>query len=110
MQPGDLNYPSFVVLLKSDAHNVTITYTRTVTNVGNPPVGTYKVHVQEPEGISVRVKPSILSFKMHGQKLAYKVSFTAVKRIIESENSSFGSLTWVSGKYTVRSPIAVTWI
>ncbi|GLT65334.1 hypothetical protein SLA2020_377720 [Shorea laevis] len=110
MQPGDLNYPSFAVLFKSDAHNVTITYRRTVTNVGNPPVGTYKVRVQEPKGISIRVKPSILSFKTHGQKLAYKVSFTAIKQIIESENSSFGSLTWVSGKYTVRSPIVVTWI
>ncbi|GLT43916.1 hypothetical protein SLA2020_178410 [Shorea laevis] len=110
MQPGDLNYPSFAVRFKSDAHNVTITYRRTVTNVGNPPIGTYKVQVQEPKGISVRVKPSILSFKMHGQKLRYKASFTAMKRIIESDNSSFGSLTWVSGKYTVRSPIAVTWI
>ncbi|GKU88317.1 hypothetical protein SLEP1_g2600 [Rubroshorea leprosula] len=110
MQPGDLNYPSFAVRFKSDAHNVTITYRRTVTNVGNPPIGTYKVQVQEPKGVSVRLKPSILSFKMHGQKLRYKVSFTAIKRIIESDNSSFGSLTWVSGKYTVRSPIAVTWI
>ncbi|GLU24512.1 hypothetical protein SLE2022_404410 [Rubroshorea leprosula] len=43
MQPGDLNYPSFAMRFKSDAHNVTITYRRTVTNVGNPPVGTYKV-------------------------------------------------------------------
>ncbi|GKU88291.1 hypothetical protein SLEP1_g2573 [Rubroshorea leprosula] len=110
MQPGDLNYPSFVVRFKSDAHNVTITYRRTVTNVGNPPIGTYKVQVQEPKGISVRVNPSILSFKTHGEKLGYKVSFTTIKRIIESENSCFGSLTWVSGKYMVRSPIAVTWI
>ncbi|GLT43909.1 hypothetical protein SLA2020_178350 [Shorea laevis] len=110
MQPGDLNYPSFAVRFKSDAHNVTITYRRTVINVGNPPVGTYKVQIQEPKGISVRVKPSILSFKMHGQKLRYKVSFTAIRQIIESDNSSFGSLTWVFGKYTVRSPIAVTWI
>ncbi|GLT43908.1 hypothetical protein SLA2020_178340 [Shorea laevis] len=45
MQPGDLNYPSFAVRFKSDAHNVTITYRRTVKNVGNPPVGTYKVQV-----------------------------------------------------------------
>ncbi|GKU88299.1 hypothetical protein SLEP1_g2582 [Rubroshorea leprosula] len=95
---------------KSDAHNVTITYRRTVTNVGNPPNGTYKVQVLEPKGISVRVKPSILSFKMHNQKLRYKVSFTAIRQIIETDSSSFGSLTWVSGKYTVRSPIAVTWI
>ncbi|GLT43914.1 hypothetical protein SLA2020_178390 [Shorea laevis] len=110
MQPGDLNYPSFAVLFESDAHNVTITYRRTVTNVGNPPIGTYKVQVEEPIGISVRVKPNILSFKMHGQKLQYKVSFTVKKPLIESDDSSFGSLTWVSEKYAVRSPIVITYI
>ncbi|GLU00564.1 hypothetical protein SLE2022_179220 [Rubroshorea leprosula] len=108
MQPGDLNYPSFAVPFKSE--DVTITYRRTVTNVGNPPVGTYKVQVEEPIGISVRVKPNILSFKMHGQKLQYKVSFTVKRRLIESDDSSFGSLTWVSEKYAVRSPIVITWI
>ncbi|GKU88296.1 hypothetical protein SLEP1_g2579 [Rubroshorea leprosula] len=110
MQPGDLNYPSFAVPFESDAHNVTITYRRTVTNVGNPPIGTYKVQVEEPIGISVRVKPNILSFKMHGQKLQYKVSFTVKQPLIESDDSSFGSLTWVSEKYAVRSPIVITYI
>ncbi|GLT44941.1 hypothetical protein SLA2020_188130 [Shorea laevis] len=108
MQPGDLNYPSFAVPFNSDA--VTITYRRTVTNVGNPPVATYKVQVKEPIGISVRVKPNILSFKMHGQKLQYKVSFTVKRPFIESDGSSFGSLTWVSEKYAVRSPIVITYI
>ncbi|GLU00536.1 hypothetical protein SLE2022_404460 [Rubroshorea leprosula] len=107
-QPGDLNYPSFAVPFESDA--VTITYRRTVTNIGNPPVGTYKVQVEEPIGISVRVKPNILSFKMHGQKLQYKVSFTVKRRLIESDDSSFGSLTWVSEKYAVRSPIVITYL
>ncbi|GLU00555.1 hypothetical protein SLE2022_179140 [Rubroshorea leprosula] len=108
MQPGDLNYPSFAVPFKSDA--VTMTYRRTVTNVGNPPIGTYKVQVEEPIGISVRVKPNILGFKTHGQKLRYKVSFTIIRQLIESDDSSFGSLTWVSEKYTVQSPIVVTWM
>ncbi|GLU00561.1 hypothetical protein SLE2022_179190 [Rubroshorea leprosula] len=108
MQPGDLNYPSFAVPFKSDA--VTMTYRRTVTNVGNPPIGTYKVQVEEPIGISVKVKPNILSFKTHGQKLRYKVSFTIIRQLIESDDSSFGSLIWVSEKYTVRSPIVVTWM
>ncbi|GLT43932.1 hypothetical protein SLA2020_178550 [Shorea laevis] len=79
MLPKDLNYPSFVVRFKSDAHNVTITYRRTVTNVGNHPICTSKVQVQEPKGISVKVNPSILSFKMHGEKLGYKLSFTTIK-------------------------------
>ncbi|GLU00528.1 hypothetical protein SLE2022_178910 [Rubroshorea leprosula] len=108
MQPGDLNYPSFAVPFKSD--DVTITYRRTVTNVGNPPVATYKVQVEEPIGISVRVKPNILSFKTHGEKLRYKVSFTIIRRLVESDYSSFGSLKWVSEKYAVRSPIVITYI
>ncbi|OMP00482.1 hypothetical protein COLO4_12647 [Corchorus olitorius] len=107
MQPGDLNYPSFAVNFKGKARNVTFTYKRTVTNVGILP-STYKVSVEEPRGVSITVKPSVLSFKKLGEKLSYKVSFVGLKTG-ESGGSSFGSLVWVSKKYRVRSPIAVTW-
>ncbi|OMO78688.1 hypothetical protein CCACVL1_14190 [Corchorus capsularis] len=107
MQPGDLNYPSFAVNFKSKAHNTTFTYKRTMTNVGIPR-STYKVSVQAPKGVSIIVKPSVLSFKKLGEKLSYKVSFVGLKTG-ETGGSSFGSLVWVSKKYRVRSPIAVTW-
>ncbi|KAF9614791.1 hypothetical protein IFM89_020645 [Coptis chinensis] len=34
LQPGDLNYPSFALTFDSGSSNVTVTYQRTVTNVG----------------------------------------------------------------------------
>ncbi|XP_021802224.1 subtilisin-like protease SBT1.1 [Prunus avium] len=108
LQPGDLNYPSFSVLFSKDARNMSVTYKRTVKNVGKIP-STYAVQVKEPTGVSVTVEPRSLTFKKMGEKLSYKVSFVSLggPTLI---NSSFGTLTWVSGKYRVGSPIVVTWL
>ncbi|XVF79952.1 hypothetical protein PTKIN_Ptkin15bG0031500 [Pterospermum kingtungense] len=108
MQPGDLNYPSFAVNFKVKAQNVSVSYIRTVANVGIPR-SSYKVSVEEPKGVSMIVKPKTLSFKKLGEKLSYKVSFIGLSRKKKVGSSSFGSLVWVSGNYRVRSPIAVTW-
>ncbi|KAI3444637.1 hypothetical protein Pfo_001302 [Paulownia fortunei] len=109
-QPGDLNYPSFAVLFRSNAPNITATYKRTVTNVGIP-VSTYAVKLTEPKGISIIVQPKVLNFRKVGEKLSYKVTFMAtIPEGTVSTNFSFGSLVWVSHKYSVRSPIAVTWL
>ncbi|XVE73957.1 hypothetical protein DITRI_Ditri11bG0160000 [Diplodiscus trichospermus] len=108
MHPGDLNYPSFAVNFMSKAQNVTVTYGRTVTNVGIP-ASTYKVYVEEPQGVSVIVKPNILSFKKFGEKLSYKVTFIGLAKMKKASSSSFGSLVWLSRNHMVRSPIAVTW-
>ncbi|TXG62769.1 hypothetical protein EZV62_009763 [Acer yangbiense] len=103
---GELNYPSFAVNFKVGVQNGSLEYERTVTNVGTP-TSSYAVQVEVPHGVSVIVKPKILSFNKLGQKLSYKV--TIVGKSKTSSYSSFGSLTWVSGKFKVRSPIAVTW-
>ncbi|KAL5727771.1 hypothetical protein ACHQM5_000926 [Ranunculus cassubicifolius] len=108
VQPGDLNYPSFAVRFNSNRSNVTITYKRTVTNVGTPRAR-YAVDIYEPDGVSMFVEPKTLIFQKLGQKVSYKVTFVALGGISSSSVSSFGSLTWVSGKYLVRSPIAVAW-
>ncbi|KAK0580462.1 hypothetical protein LWI29_002223 [Acer saccharum] len=106
---GDLNYPSFAVNFNGDGQNITMEYLRTVTNVGTP-TSSYAVQVVQPNGVSVTVKPKILSFNKLGQKLSYKVTFVGLGGSTRaSSNSSFGSLTWVYGKYVVRSPIAVIW-
>ncbi|XP_075488830.1 subtilisin-like protease SBT1.1 [Primulina tabacum] len=105
-RPRDLNYPSFAVDFTKSARNATAHYKRTVTNVGTPK-SRYTVEVTEPKGISINIKPKVLNFNKMGQKLSYKVSFTSVG---ESDNYSFGSIAWVSRKYVVRSPIAVTWM
>ncbi|XP_043697847.1 subtilisin-like protease SBT1.1 [Telopea speciosissima] len=108
-QPGDLNYPSFALHFDGGgAQNSSVTYTRTVTNVGFSR-SRFVVQVSEPDGISMMVQPKVLSFKNSGERLSYMVTFFLVGRNTTSTTPSFGSLIWVSGKYAVRSPIAVTW-
>ncbi|KAF5178756.1 Subtilisin-like protease SBT1.1 [Thalictrum thalictroides] len=107
LQPGDLNYPSFAINFNSSSNNVTVVHTRTVTNVGARHTR-YKVETSEPDGVSVVIEPKVLYFKKIGQKISYRVTFVALGRS-SSTRYSFGSLTWASGKYSVRSPIAVTW-
>ncbi|KAI9182204.1 hypothetical protein LWI28_023112 [Acer negundo] len=103
---GELNYPSFAFNFRDGVQNGSLEYKRTVTNVGIPK-SSYEVQVEVPNGVSVIVKPKILNFNKLGQKLSYKV--TVVGKSKTSSDSSFGSLTWVSGKFRVKSPIAVTW-
>lgn len=105
--PGDLNYPSFAVNFNSKAKKNSDTFTRSVTNVGVP-VGVYSVKVEEPKDVSVTVEPKALEFEKLGEKLTFKVSFVGRRKRTAGE-TSFGTLVWVYGKYTVRSPIAVTW-
>lgn len=111
LQPGDLNYPSFAVIFDAAKRgNTTFTYKRTVTNVGTPKIS-YKVFVDEPKNVKVSVEPEVLSFKTLGEKLSYKVKFTGSGANITTRSgvSLFGSLVWIGGHYSVRSPIAVTW-
>ncbi|XP_022990928.1 subtilisin-like protease SBT1.1 isoform X2 [Cucurbita maxima] len=106
VEPGDLNYPSFSVIMK--AKNVSVTLKRTVTNVGYP-MSDYSVQINNPKGVEMIVKPKRLSFERSGEKLSYKVSFVALEEAEDLGEFSFGSVVWVSGKYRVRSPVAVTW-
>ncbi|KAK9758014.1 hypothetical protein RND81_01G200800 [Saponaria officinalis] len=109
-QPGDLNYPSFAVVFAAGRTVKTVlTYERTVTYVGSHTVG-FEVNVVEPKGVEVVVEPKVLYFSKLGEKVTYKVSFIeSGQTVCRRGVSSFGSLTWVAGKYSVRSPIAVTW-
>ncbi|CAI9101660.1 OLC1v1039033C1 [Oldenlandia corymbosa var. corymbosa] len=107
-QPGDLNYPSFAVIFRNDSQSPTVTYKRTVTNVGIPK-SVFFAHVSEPDGVSVTVEPDVLEFQEIGQKLSYKVSFTKQEDRNAPNDHSFGSLLWISFHHSVTSPIAVTW-
>jgi len=104
-KPGDLNYPSFSVVFFSSG-KVSTTLTRKVTNVG-PDNSTYSVEVVEPSGVKVTVEPRTLVFTEKSERHMYTVSFAAEKA---SASGSYGSITWSSGLYTVRSPVAVTWM
>lgn len=98
---AQLNYPSFSITLGE----ISQTYTRTVTNVGEAK-SSYSVEIASPPRVSVIVMPSTLEFSQLDQKLKYQVTFT--KRD-NSPNSGIaqGFLKWSSKKYSVRSPIAV---
>ncbi|XP_072092086.1 subtilisin-like protease SBT1.1 isoform X4 [Arachis hypogaea] len=111
LQAGDLNYPSFSVLFDRVGQNSSVTYKRVVTNVAKSQSANYVVNVEQPRGVSATVEPRKLKFEKMGQKLSYSVTFSSIgKRLRDAGSNSFGSLTWVSGKYyKVRSPIAVTW-
>ncbi|WVZ11836.1 hypothetical protein V8G54_016366 [Vigna mungo] len=98
---GELNYPSFSVVLGSPQ-----TLTRTVTNVGEAN-SSYVVQVTAPEGVNVKVQPDILNFSEANQKEAYSVSFSRIESGNETAEYAQGFLQWVSAKHTVRSPILV---
>ncbi|PIN19686.1 Cucumisin [Handroanthus impetiginosus] len=102
---AQLNYPSFALTFSSFG-SAAQTYSRTVTNVGEPN-SSYVVEVVPPPGIDVRVEPSTLDFLEVNQKLQYQVTFRA--RLNSTANIGYlqGYLRWNSSKHSVRSPIAV---
>ncbi|WVZ84164.1 hypothetical protein U9M48_031223 [Paspalum notatum var. saurae] len=97
----DLNYPSFLVTLTAAAPVVEVK--RTVTNVGAA-VSAYTAQVVAPKGVAVDVVPPRLDFASVNQKLEFRVRFS---RVAATSATVEGSLRWVSGKFSVRSPIIV---
>ncbi|KAK7265523.1 hypothetical protein RJT34_33143 [Clitoria ternatea] len=98
---GELNYPSFSVVLGS-----TQTFTRTVTNVGDV-YSSYVVMVTPPEGVDVEVQPNKLDFSEANQKETYSVTFSRAGSGNVTGEYAQGFLQWVSAKHTVKSPISV---
>ncbi|KAL0312699.1 UNVERIFIED_CONTAM: Subtilisin-like protease SBT1.2 [Sesamum radiatum] len=100
---GQLNYPAFA--LTFSLQSTSQTYTRTVTNVGDPN-SSYIVDVVPPPGIDVLVEPATLSFTETNQKMQYQVTFS---RSASAANNTVaqGFLAWNSNRHSVRSPIAV---
>ncbi|CAM8908921.1 unnamed protein product [Rhodiola kirilowii] len=106
--PGDLNYPSFSVVFES--RNAVVKYKRSVRNVGSSADAVYKVEVNEPQSVEVSVEPRELVFGEGKETASYEVSFKSVVGSgFEAGLSSFGSIKWVDGVHSVRSPVAVRW-
>ncbi|GAA1594845.1 hypothetical protein GCM10009789_56140 [Kribbella sancticallisti] len=100
--PSDLNYPSIGVAQLAGTQTVT----RTVTSVAKEGSRvTYRPKIVAPAGFEVTVSPKSISLR-RGESATYTVT-------ISNQGSApigqwrFGSLTWTSGQYEVRSPIAV---
>ncbi|KAK9677035.1 hypothetical protein RND81_11G117800 [Saponaria officinalis] len=107
---GDLNYPSFSVVFGSGQK--VVKYTRRVTNVGPSAHAVYRVNVNAPSNVRVRVVPERLIFRARKPTLSYEIRFTSTATDARSVNgtSSFGSIEWSDGSHRVRSPIAVRWV
>ncbi|PQP99310.1 subtilisin-like protease SBT3.6 isoform X2 [Prunus yedoensis var. nudiflora] len=96
----NLNLPSITI------HELkqSMTVSRRVTNVG-PVNSVYFARVQAPAGVSVKVKPSVLSFNSTVKKLQFKVIFCSLLRV--QGRFSFGNLFWEDGLHVVRIPLVV---
>ncbi|XP_059290219.1 subtilisin-like protease [Lycium ferocissimum] len=97
---AELNYPSFSIILGPETQNCT----RTVTNVGNAR-STYAVNITQIQGVDVVVEPATLVFTQVNQQAKYMISFTRKGEI--SGHFVEGSISWISKKHIVRSPISV---
>jgi hypothetical protein len=79
-----------------------ITVSRTVTSVATT-TRTFRATVEAPAGFEVTVTPSTLRLAP-GESATFEVTMTNATAPIDEW--AFGSLTWKSGAYEVRSPIA----
>ncbi|ESR59276.1 hypothetical protein CICLE_v10018202mg [Citrus x clementina] len=98
---AELNYPSFSIKLGYSPQ----TYHRTVTNVGKAK-SFYTRQIVAPEGVEITVQPHNISFAAKNQKVTYSVTFTRTGNTNASSAQAY--LSWVSDKYTVKSPIAIS--
>ncbi|OAY41075.1 subtilisin-like protease SBT5.4 [Manihot esculenta] len=97
----DFNYHSIAVTALSGS----VSLSRKLKNVGSP--GKYAVHIREPYGISVSVKPRMLKFQKVGEEKSFKVTLKP-KWKGAAKKYEFGSLAWTDGFHYVRSPIVVS--
>ncbi|KAG6591258.1 CO(2)-response secreted protease, partial [Cucurbita argyrosperma subsp. sororia] len=101
---SNMNYPTIAVSELKGSESKKIV--RTVTNVGGDGATVYKVSVDAPGEVDVKVIPEKLEFSKNNQKQSYKVVFTSTVSTLKKE--AFGSITWSNGKHRVRSPFVVT--
>ncbi|KAK4423636.1 Subtilisin-like protease SBT4.4 [Sesamum alatum] len=99
--PKDLNYPAMASLVRRN-EPFTVTFSRTVTNVGNAS-STYRANISAPSGLKVSVQPQELSLKKLNEKKSFvvKVGGKVPVRV------SSATLEWNDGSHNVRSPIVI---
>ncbi|KAL4592837.1 hypothetical protein LXL04_005843 [Taraxacum kok-saghyz] len=92
---AQLNYPSFAITLSS---NVSKSYTRIVTNVGDAN-SSYTVTLSPAPGMALVVSPSVLAFTTINQKLSYQVTFIGMDSGPKIQFGE-GALVWKSAKHS----------
>ncbi|XP_047063814.1 subtilisin-like protease 4 [Lolium rigidum] len=102
-----LNYPSITVIFPpSWDSTVPMLVERTVKNVGEVPAVYYPHFDLQDNAMNVSVVPASLRFSEVNQVKTYTV--TVWLRTGKASMVVQGALRWVSDKYTVRSPICIT--
>ncbi|KAL2645414.1 hypothetical protein R1flu_013001 [Riccia fluitans] len=102
--PSNLNYPSLSVANLTDETTI---ITRRVANVGTPR-SVYVVSYQAPPGVKMTIAPTILRFSRLYQTKSFTVKLQRTEPGDYSQESYlFGSYTWSSGRYHVKSPIVL---
>ncbi|OWM82514.1 hypothetical protein CDL15_Pgr002089 [Punica granatum] len=99
-----INYPSMHMQLKN-TDKVYGVFFRTVTNVGSSK-SVYEATVTPPEGISVKVIPSTLTFDQPRQKRSFKVLVEGVNKHSRTQILP-GSIVWSDSVHVVRSPMLI---
>ena len=105
-QTRNLNYPSMSAKLSKTNSSFTISFNRTVTNVGTP-TSTYKSQIVLNHGtkLSVKVSPDVLFMKSVNEKQSFTVTVSGSN--IDPKLPSSASSIWSDGTHKVRSPIVV---
>jgi len=104
---SNMNYPS-IAISKLSIKNGSTTISRSVTNFGPDQAPTYKVTIDAPPGLNVKVSPEILHFSKTSKKLSFNVVFTPTN--VATKGYAFGTLVWSDGKHNVRTPFAVNMV
>ncbi|KAL1193133.1 Subtilisin-like protease SBT4.8 [Cardamine amara subsp. amara] len=104
--PRNLNYPSMSAKLPKYDSSFTVTFNRTVTNVGISN-SKYKSKVVLGQGskLKVMVSPSVLSMKSVNEKQSFVVTVSGSD--VNPKLPSSAQLIWYDGTHNVRSPIVV---
>ncbi|XP_019095804.1 PREDICTED: subtilisin-like protease SBT4.7 isoform X2 [Camelina sativa] len=104
--PRNLNYPSMSAQISKTNSSFTVTFKRTVTNLGTPN-STYKSKIVLNRGskLSAKVSPSVLSFKRVNEKQSFTVTVSGNN--LNRKQPSSANLMWSDGTHNVRSVIVV---
>jgi len=98
---SDINFPTIAIAALKSARTIK----RTLTNIGSASGSVYKVTVDAPRGLGVKVSPSQLAFSRISEQVTYSVRFTPSNTT--NKRYTFGAITWADGTHSVRTPFVV---
>ncbi|KAG2261694.1 hypothetical protein Bca52824_068773 [Brassica carinata] len=102
----DLNYPSMTAKVSASSSS-DITFSRTVTNVGENG-SIYKAKLSGDPKLNIKVDPETLSFELTGEKKSFTVTVSG-KSLAGISGIVSASLVWSDGSHNVRTLFLVVY-